>query len=96
MALAAFFAISCAAARSLLLLIGIAAAELAVILGFGDVEVNVAIGAVGGSFGLQFANQCLDAIDAARRPRHAIGRQDVEPAHIDFEGLDIAFTHLLH
>ena len=65
MALAALFSISCAAARSLLLLIGIAAAELAVILGFGDIEVDIAIGAVGGAFGFQFADQLLNAIDAA-------------------------------
>ena len=96
MAFTALLPISGATARSLLLLIGIAAAELAVVVGFGDVEIDIAISAVGRAFGFQFANQRLDAIDAAGGPRHAIGRKDVQPAHIDFKGFDVAFAHRLH
>ena len=96
MFLATFLPIRCSAACSLLLLIGVATAELAVVLGFGNIEVHITIGAVGSTFGLQFSNQRLYPFDAAGGSRHAVGRKDVEPAHVDFKGFDVAFAHRLH
>ena len=96
MFLAAVFSISRTTTRSLLLVVGVATTELAVVLGFGNIEIHITIRAVGRSFGFQLRNERLDAVDATGGSRHAIGRKDVEPAHVDLKGFDVALADFLH
>lgn len=71
--LACFLLGSHAAGGVVLLLLEVAAAELAVAGVFHHGEIHIAIGGIGGAFGLQFADQAADCIKAAGGPRHAIG-----------------------
>ena len=93
---ATFLAISRTAAGSLLLVVGVSTTELAVVLGFGNIEVHISIGAVGRPFCFQFSNECLYSFDATGGSRHAICGKDVEPAHIELKGFDVALAHRLH
>ena len=79
-----------------MLLFQVAAAELAVAVVLHHGEIHIAIGGIGGAFGLQFADQAADCIKAAGGPRHAIGGEDIEAGHVGHEGLDIALAHGLH
>ena len=94
--LATLLPISRTAAGTLLLLIGIATTELAVVLGFGNIEIHITIGAVGSAFGFQLSNERLDAVDATGGSRHAIGWKNIQPAHVDLKGFDVALADRLH
>ena len=96
MVLAGFLAIGQPAAGALLLLIEVAAAELAVI-GLGHHrEVNVAIGGIGRPPGLQLTDQPPDGVEAEGGAGHPVGPQDVEGIHIGEVVGDVAIAHRLH
>ena len=95
-AFAALLSISDSATGSLLLLVRITAAELAVIFGAGDIEIHIPISAVGRPFGFEFCDQLPNAVQAASGAGHPIGRFDVEPAHVNFKRFDVALAHLFH